>query len=162
MAKNFQNEEMRNEEFTVEDDSPSEDRDDMVTYFMKLYREYESSEYRRQKIEDAAENRKRYDGDRDSKNFPWENCSNYSLMTEAIVVDNLEPRLVAAVAGKDRDIVEALPNSSKVSSSPKRWRSSLNGLWHTTSSGRTMSRHGYTTSSWTALSTSSPTTRSRS
>ena len=113
MAKNFQNEEMRNEEFTVEDDSPSEDRDDMVTYFMKLYREYESSEYRRQKIEDAAENRKRYDGDRDSKNFPWENCSNYSLMTEAIVVDNLEPRLVAAVAGKDRDIVEALPNSSK-------------------------------------------------
>ena len=69
MAKNFQNEEMRNEEFTVEDDSPSEDRDDMVTYFMKLYREYESSEYRRQKIEDAAENRKRYDGDRDSKNF---------------------------------------------------------------------------------------------
>lgn len=113
MAKNFQNKEMRNEEFTVEDDSHSEDRDDMVTYFMKLYREYESSDYRRQKIEDAAENRKRYDGDRDSKNFPWENCSNYSLMTEAIVVDNLEPRLVASVAGKDRDIVEALPNSSK-------------------------------------------------
>lgn len=115
MARNFENTEFENEEFSVAEDfsTDAENGTSLVDYLMRLYREYEASQYRAKKLEQAKDGRKAYDGDRDTKTFPWDNCSNYSLMVPAIVVDNLEPRLVGAVAGKDRDIVEVIPNSTK-------------------------------------------------
>lgn len=115
--KNFKNEEVRNEEYSVSmfpsvSDDKGNKRSKMVEDLMNLFEEYSKSSYRDKKIKDAEENRKRYDGDRTPKDFPWPNCSNLSLMTEAIVVDNLEPRLVSAVAGRDRDIIEVIPNTA--------------------------------------------------
>jgi len=102
------------EEYVVSTEPETkEGGDDLVTYFLNLMKEYESSEYRKKKIEESNESRKQYDGYRAAKNFPWPGCSNYSMMIPAIVVDNLEPRLVASVAGKDRDIIEAIPNSER-------------------------------------------------
>lgn len=82
-----------------------------VNYVLDLFAEYSASTYRKKKIDDAEKCRKDYDGERDTKDFPWENCANYSLMVPAIVLDNLEPRLSSAVCGKDRDIIEVIPNS---------------------------------------------------
>ena len=86
-------------------------RTDIVSYLMSLYEEYSSSTYRQKKLEEVEDNWKRYRGERSTKSFPWEGCSNISMMLEAIVVDNIEPRLVAAVAGKGRDIIEVIPNT---------------------------------------------------
>jgi hypothetical protein len=101
------------EEYVIDDKPDKKDSDKLVTYFRNLMAEYESSEYRKKKIEESDESRKQYDGYRATKNFPWPGCANYSMMIPAIVVDNLEPRLVASVAGKDRDIIEVIANSEK-------------------------------------------------
>lgn len=100
----------------VAGDQPEAKRDDddkLVTYFTDLMSEYEASTYRKNKIDESDESRKQYDGYRATKTFPWLGCANYSMMIPAIVVDNLEPRIVASVAGKDRDIVEVIANSEK-------------------------------------------------
>lgn len=114
MIKN-NTEEPKFEEYAA-DYEPEEDKksdDDLVTYFRDLFSDYEKSQYRADKVKEAEESREQYDGYRNTKDFPWPECSNYSMMIPAIVVDNLEPRLVASVAGKDRDIIEAIPNSSR-------------------------------------------------
>lgn len=103
------------EEYVVDlkEDGTKEGGDKLVTYIRDLMSEYESSSYRKQKIDESDESRKQYDGYRAVKSFPWDGCANYSMMIPAIVVDNLEPRLVSSVAGKDRDIVEVVANSEK-------------------------------------------------
>lgn len=103
------------EEYVVEPGAESDKKggDELVTYLRDLMSEYESSSYRKQKIDESDESRKQYDGYRAVKSFPWDGCANYSMMIPAIVVDNLEPRLVSSVAGKDRDIVEVVANSER-------------------------------------------------
>lgn len=104
------------EEYVVDfeaDTNTKKSEETLVIYFRNLMAEYETSGYRKQKIDESDESRKQYDGYRETKTFPWPGCSNYSMMIPAIVVDNLEPRLVASVAGKDRDIIEVIPNSEK-------------------------------------------------
>lgn len=132
-------EEPKYEEYVVDydKDESKKEGDDLVTYFRDLFSDYEGSAYRKEKIEQAETSREQYDGYRETKSFPWENCANYSMMIPAIVVDNLEPRLVASVAGKDRDIIEAIPNSSKGTQYTRdveqfaEWALAHNIKWHT-------------------------------
>jgi hypothetical protein len=89
----------------------SQEDSDLIKYIFDLYNEYKDSSYRQAKIKESADNRKKYSGIRDSKSFPWENCANYSMMLDAIVVDNIEPRIVSAVIGKERDIIQVNANT---------------------------------------------------
>ena len=101
-------EEEREEQESIYDSDPA------VSYVLALYNEYKDSDYRNKKLEEAKQNRKDYSGYRKSKNFPWPGCANYSLMVPAIVLDTIEPRIVSALAGKSRDIVEVSPNKKEL------------------------------------------------
>lgn len=83
--------------------------DDLAAYCRDLYEECRTSEYRERKLTTERDrNRKKYRGDRDPKTKPWKGCSNKSLMIDAIVIDNLEPRLMAQLFG-DSDFVHLEP-----------------------------------------------------
>ena len=93
-----------------EDQQPSKpaDKASLSQYCQDLYLEYKDSEYRQKKLEERLEGRKRYAGIRDPKTTPWEGCSNRSLMIDAVVIDNIEPRIVAQLFG-DSDFVNVEP-----------------------------------------------------
>jgi hypothetical protein len=80
----------------------------LAAYCKALWEEYSNSAYRERKLEEIAEGRKRYAGDRPPKSFPFEGCSNKSLMLDRIAVDGLEPRVMAQVVGED-DFVSVRP-----------------------------------------------------
>jgi len=86
----------------------TEQLDDLAQYCRDLFFEYSGSSYRKKKLEDTAEGRKRYDGDFPGKAFPWAGCSNKSMQLEAITVDNLEPRLKAQLIS-DEEFIQAAP-----------------------------------------------------
>lgn len=74
-----------------------------------LYEEYRSSDYRKKKIDEIEESRKRYRQERPaSKTYPWPGCSNKTLGIDAIVVDTLLPRIYAQLFG-DADFVAIEP-----------------------------------------------------
>jgi len=78
-------------------------------YCRDLYEEYRSSDYRKKKIEEIEESRRRYRQERPaSKDYPWPGCSNKSLGLDAIVVDTLQPRIYAQLFG-DEDFVAIEP-----------------------------------------------------
>jgi len=89
------------------------DEDPIVSYLVDLYDEYHDSDYREKIMKEAKESREDYDGYRKPKDFPWPDCANYSLMVSAIVLDNIEPRIVNALIGKERDIVEIKANKKE-------------------------------------------------
>lgn len=94
-------------------DAPAESLDQasrigIDAYCWELYQEYTTSQYKQKKLDERSEGRKRYKGDLASKTFPWPNCSNKTMMLEAIAVDNLEPRLYAQMIAED-DFVHAEP-----------------------------------------------------
>ena len=76
---------------------------DLVDYCIELYESIQGSEYRKKKIDEIKESRSRYEQEPDPKyeNFPWENASNDTLPFLTITNDNLEPRLVAGLVGRD-------------------------------------------------------------
>lgn len=83
--------------------------DRMGAYCRDIYEECRVSAYRRRKLEEERiANRKKYRGDRDAKVKPWKGCSNKSLMIDATVIDNLEPRVMAGLFG-DKDFVDVEP-----------------------------------------------------
>lgn len=97
--------------FELEDPGPDLNDyagDDLDAYCRDLYTEYEGSAYRKDKLDKIAIGRKRYKGARDPKNFPWKDCSNVSVMLDAIAVDNLEPRIKAQLIGED-DFIQVEP-----------------------------------------------------
>ena len=75
----------------------------LVKYCMKLYDEWAKSDYRKRKIDEAKESRRIYEQieNEKTKNWPWKNASNIVLPLATITIDNLEPRLVAGLIGKE-------------------------------------------------------------
>lgn len=75
----------------------------LVKYCTDLYEVFKKSEYREEKIAEIQEARRIYEQKPDPKkeNFPYEKAINQTLPFETITIDNLEPRLVAGLIGKD-------------------------------------------------------------
>ena len=83
---------------------------DLGMYCRDLWTEYSTSTYRRKKLDEIYEGRKRYRNSRKTKNFPWKNCSNKSLGLEAIAIDNLEPRVFNRLIGEE-DFIQIAPTN---------------------------------------------------
>jgi len=92
---------MPNEVQLIDDHKQPGSLSGLAAYCQDLYQEYSNSQYRKDKLEEISEGRKRYAGTRDPKSFPWEGCSNKSMMLTAIAVDNLEPRIKAGLIADD-------------------------------------------------------------
>ena len=73
----------------------------LVEHCLKLYKEFKDSEYREAQIKQIIESRKAYAQKEEKTNFPWSGASNIVLPLLTITVDNLEPRLVAGITGRD-------------------------------------------------------------
>lgn len=74
----------------------------LVDYCIDLRDEIKKSEYRQKKIKEITEARKAYEQDAGgSATYPWKDAANLVLPFETISVDNLEPRLVAGLTGRD-------------------------------------------------------------
>lgn len=82
--------------------------DTKAAYCRALYEEYRQSDYRERKLEEIAEGRARFAGDRPEKSFPFPGCSNKSLMLDRIAVEGLEPRVMAQIVAED-DYVAVRP-----------------------------------------------------
>jgi hypothetical protein len=94
-----------------EDQGPQEaaPMDGLSSHCRDLYEEYRSSDYRKKKIEEIEESRKRYRQERPAaKDYPWPGCSNKSLGIDAIVVDTLLPRIYSQLFG-DSDFLSIDP-----------------------------------------------------
>ena len=103
-------------EIVVDDsaDRHTGETDDLTRMVFDLFHEYESSDHRKVKLDEYKLSRESYDGHRPTKEFPWKNCSNYSMMVHAIVVDDMEPRLASQLIGSGEDIIEVLPLSEQM------------------------------------------------
>ena len=73
----------------------------LVEYCFDLFNDIKDSSYRTAKIEAIKASRKAYDQISDPKSFPWKDSSNIVLPLTTITIDNLEPRLVASLIGKE-------------------------------------------------------------
>lgn len=77
----------------------------LVDYCMDLFDRIDKSEYRATKLKEIRESVKRYEQKETAVSFPWKNASNIVLPLLTIALDNLEPRLKAALVSK-KPIVE--------------------------------------------------------
>lgn len=75
----------------------------LVDHCMTLYDEFSKSEYRAKKKREIELSRLAYEQEPDpaAKNWPWPDAYNIVMPLLAVAVDNLEPRLVAGLVGKD-------------------------------------------------------------
>jgi hypothetical protein len=75
----------------------------LVDHCMKLYETFDKSEYRAKKKEEIKMARLAYEQIPDPAliDWPWEGAYNIVMPLLTIAVDNLEPRLVAGLVGKD-------------------------------------------------------------
>lgn len=73
----------------------------LVDYCKKLYDKFSNSKYRKEKIQEIEDSCRVYEQKPDKDDWPWENASNIVLPLTTITVDNLEPRLVSGMVGKD-------------------------------------------------------------
>jgi len=73
----------------------------MVRHCIKLYASFKDSDYRAKVIEEIEASHKAYDQESEATDFPFENAANDILPLTTITVDNLEPRLVAGLIGKE-------------------------------------------------------------
>ncbi len=89
---------------------------DMVRYCVDLYDEFRDSEYRRDKLDEIAEGRRRLKGIRPEKTFPFKGCSDKSMKLERITVEHLDPRLMAQLVS-DADFLTAEPVDAEDSKS---------------------------------------------
>ncbi|MFH1641045.1 MAG: hypothetical protein ABIA66_03670 [Candidatus Omnitrophota bacterium] len=77
------------------------ERKKLVEYCLDLYQEYGKSEYRDAEIKEIQASRMTYEQKSDKDPGPWPGASNEVLPFETITIDNLEPRLVAGLTGRD-------------------------------------------------------------
>ena len=75
--------------------------ENLVRYCIDLHKEIGKSTYRKATIANIQEAREVYEQKPVDSNFPWPKASNEVLPFETITVDNLEPRLVAGLIGRD-------------------------------------------------------------
>ena len=73
----------------------------LIEHCMQLYTDFSGSEYRAKKVEEIQEGIKRYEQDAPDVTFPWSEAYNVYLPLLTITIDNLEPRLVAGLTGRD-------------------------------------------------------------
>jgi hypothetical protein len=73
----------------------------LVDYCNKLKDQFENSKYRKEKIQEIEDSCRVYEQKSDKDDWPWENASNIVLPLTTITVDNIEPRLVAGMIGKE-------------------------------------------------------------
>jgi len=72
----------------------------LVEHALDLFDQFEQSEYRQTKLEEIKKTIKIYAQKANKATFPWDDASNVILPMVTITVDNLEPRLCAALTGK--------------------------------------------------------------
>ena len=89
--------------------SPDPKLEGLASYVKDIYTEYQASTYRKDRLKQIDEGRKRYRVDLPPKVFPWEGASNFCAMLEATAVDDLEPRIVAQLVANDADFIQAQP-----------------------------------------------------
>ena len=75
--------------------------ENLVTYCIDLHKEIKKSTYRKAMIGLIQEAREVYEQKVKETNYPWPKASNEVLPFETITIDNLEPRLVAGLIGRD-------------------------------------------------------------
>jgi len=73
----------------------------LVDHCKKLYDDFSKSKYRGEKIKEIEDSRRVYEQKPEREDWPWEDASNIVLPLLTITVDNLEPRLVAGMIGKE-------------------------------------------------------------
>lgn len=73
----------------------------LIEHCMGLFKAFRDSDYRKKKKEKIDKARKVYEQEREDVGFPFAGASNIELPLTAITVDNIEPRMVAALVGKD-------------------------------------------------------------
>lgn len=73
----------------------------LVDHCKKLYDKFSNSKYRKEKIDEIEASCRVYEQKAENDDWPWENASNIVLPLTTITVDNLEPRLVSGMIGKD-------------------------------------------------------------
>ena len=73
----------------------------LVDSCFELYRDFKKSDYRDKKIQEIKDCIKRYEQDAPKATFPWPDAFSWYLPLITITIDNLEPRLVAGLVGKD-------------------------------------------------------------
>lgn len=86
---------------TVTDTPANGDFQPLVDYCMKMYGTFSQSTYRKSKLAEMEKSRKVYEQKADATDFPFKDASNLVLPLLMITVDNLEPRIVAGLVGKD-------------------------------------------------------------
>ena len=93
--------------------------DQLVKYCMDLYAEFEKSSYRAATVKLITESRKAYEMVADPSKEMWEGASNEVLPLLAITIDNLEPRLVAGLVGRDPIVKMEMEGMSQVDDQTK-------------------------------------------
>lgn len=73
----------------------------LVDHCMDLYDKFSKSVYRKNKIVEIERSRKVYEQLQEKTDFPFKDASNLILPLLMITVDNLEPRIVAGLVGKE-------------------------------------------------------------
>jgi hypothetical protein len=74
---------------------------DLVDKCIDAYNDIDESEYRQRKIDNIKESRRIYEMIETSTSFPWKDAYNIVLPFLTITVDNLEPRIVASITGRE-------------------------------------------------------------
>ncbi len=73
----------------------------LALYIRSLYNAFDGSSTRKKILRAVRESRKCYYQETESTNFPWPNASNMISPLTTMGVDEVEPRLVAAVIGRE-------------------------------------------------------------
>lgn len=73
----------------------------LVDYCKKLHEKFLNSNYRKEKIQEIEDSCRVYEQKPERDDWPWDGASNIVLPLTTITIDNLEPRLVAGMIGKD-------------------------------------------------------------
>lgn len=74
---------------------------DLVTKCLQAYKDITASPYRERKIDKIKESRRIYEMIEKPTDFPWEDAYSIVLPFLTITIDNLEPRMVAGITGKE-------------------------------------------------------------
>ena len=85
----------------------------LVKFCTDLYDTYGKSDYRKKVIDLVKQAHKIYEQEAEKKTFPWKDSSNIILPFETISIDNLEPRLLAGIVGRDPVVQFVDPDKDK-------------------------------------------------
>ena len=106
----FEDEQPQTFEPEVEDQM---DLEEMTKVIEELFNQFDSSQLRSDVLDEIESSRESYAQKTVGTDFPWPNASNMVTPLTRIAVDEMEPRLVASVAGREPFLrVENFPGAS--------------------------------------------------